>query len=401
VKTENRSSKNENRNSGKSGGPHSAIPLLRFSRSDTWFLSFALLAILLEVSCGVPAEPQPPHPVIPEAVTDLTARQRGDGGLLSFTPPARNLDGEKLENPPSMEIVRGFGPPAAELPAPGSLHVVYTLSGPLLDSYRIGERIEFQDPIPPEEIGHHAGERIFYIVRGRISKRAASQDSNVAWFVVHPAPAPIEDVRATVIEAGVQLSWEPPATVSGGAPLTALREYRIYRAEAPSGAAQGAERQPPALAGVSPSPNYLDVQIEWGKTYVYTVRSVAQYGAQEIESGESRSVQVTPKDIFPPAPPLELVGVFVPAARETPAAVELSWAISPEPDAAGYYVYRAGEGEEKAQRVTGTLLPTPSFRDTSLTPGATYRYEVTAVDRSGNESQPSKPITMKIPGAGD
>jgi chitodextrinase len=401
VKTENRETKIENRYSRSARRPVRLFPSADLPFFDFRFSIIVFAAVLLEISCGVPAEPQPRHPAIPEAVTDLTVRQRGDGGLLTFTAPARNLDGEKLANPPNMEILRGFAPPAAQSPASGSLHVVYTLPGQLLDNYRVGERIEFQDPIAPEEIARHAGERVFYIVRGRVSKRAASEDSNAASFVAHPVPAPIEDVRATVIEAGVQLSWEPPATVSGGAPLTAVGGYRIYRAEAPSGTAQGAERQPPALAGVSPSPNYLDAQIEWGKTYVYTVRSVAQYVGEAIESGESRSVQVTPKDIFPPAAPLELAGVFVPATGASPAAVELSWAISPEPDAAGYYVYRAGEGEEKAQRVTPTLLPTPAFRDTSVTPGATYRYEVTAVDRSGNESQPSKPMVMKIPGAGD
>ncbi len=377
------------------------MPSARFSLFEFRFSIFIFVAVLLEAACGVPAEPQPPHPVIPEAVTNLSARQRGDGGLLAFTPPAKDTDGEKLENLPSMEILRGFAPATAQSPPSGALHVVYTLPGPVLNNYLTGDRVEFQDPIPPEEVARHAGQRLFYVVRGRASKRVASEDSNSASFVVHPAPAPIEEVRATVIESGVELRWEPPETASGGAPLTTLGGYRIYRSEVPGPGAQAAERQPLALAGVSPSPSYLDSQIEWGKTYEYTVRGVAQYGAEAVESGASRPVEVTPKDIFPPAAPLELVGVFVPAAAASPAAVELSWAISPEADTAGYYVYRAGEGEEKAQRVTSTLLLTPAFRDISLTPGATYRYTVTAVDRSGNESQPSKPITMKIPVAGD
>ena len=360
-----------------------------------------LLTILAEISCGVPAEPQPPHPLVPEAVTDLSAHQRGDGGLLTFTPPSKNIDGDPLAATPSIEILRGFGPAAAPSPASGSLHLVFTISAPALDAYRNADHIEFQDSIKPEEIASHAGEQVFYIVRGRSSKRTASEDSNVATFIVHPAPAPIEDVRATVIEAGVQLSWDPPSTTSGGSPLTSLGGYRIYRMESPSPGAQKAQRGAPVFLALSPTAGYLDAQIEWGKTYQYIVRSVAQYGRESLESSESRPVEVTPKDIFPPAAPLDLVGVFVPAAGATPAAVELSWAISPEPDLAGYYVYRAGEGEENPQRVTPSLLLTPAFRDISLAPGATYRYQVTAVDRSGNESQPSKPVSMKIPAAGD
>jgi hypothetical protein len=259
-----------------------------------------------------------------------------------------------------------------------------------------GDRVELQDPIKPEDIARHSGERVFYLVRGRSAKKAASEDSNVASFLVRPAPAPIRQVRSTVLETEVQLSWDPPTTVSGGAPLVTLGGYRIYRAEL-----GGTMRQPPVLVGVSPSPNYLDAQIEWGKSYQYTVRSVAQYGAEAVESGESRVAEVTPKDIFPPAAPLDLVAVFVPTAGASPAAVELSWGISPEPDAAGYFVYRKGEGEEKAQRVTPTLLPTPAFRDTSIVAGAAYVYGVTAVDRAGNESQHSKPVSIRIPKAGE
>ena len=357
--------------------------------------------MLLEASCGAPAEPQPSHPVVPAAVTDLAARQRGDGGLLTFTPPAKNVEGERLASPPSMEILRGFAPAGAQTPASGSLSIVYTVSGQVLDTYLAGDRVEFQDPIKPEEIAQHSGERMFYVVRGRVSKRAASHDSNAASFLLRPAPTPVADVRATVVEAGVELRWEPPTTVSGGAPLTSLGGYRIYRAEAGSGAPGAPERRPPEIAGLSPSPNYLDEKIEWGKTYVYTVRSVAQYGAEAVESGESRAVEVTPKDIFPPAPPLDLVAVYVPSAGATPAAVELSWAISPEADAAGYNVYRAGEGQEKPQRVTPALLPTPAFRDTPVVPGAEYTYAVTAVDRAGNESQPSKSVLIRIPKAGE
>ena len=383
---------------------HASTASVASRRVSNFELRVSLLVfslVFLEASCGVPAEPQPPHPVVPVAVTDLAVRQRGDGGLLTFTPPAKSTDGDKLETPPSMEILRGFAPASAQSPPSGSLKVVYTVPGPVLDTYMSGDRVEFQDPIPPEEIARRSAQRLFYIVRGRASKRAVAEDSNAVSFVVHPAPSAIQDVRAAVIESGVQLSWQPPETVSGGAPLTTLGGFRIYRSEVLAAGTPASERQPPVLAGVSPSPTYLDSQIEWGKTYEYTVRSVAQYGADAVESGPSNSVEVSPKDIFPPAPPLELVGVFVPSAGASPAAVELSWAISPEPDAAGYYVYRTGEREEKRQRITPSLLLTPAFRDISVTPGAAYQYVVTAVDRSGNESQPGKPVVVKIPGAGN
>jgi len=67
----------------------------------------------------------------------------------------------------------------------------------------------------------------------------------------------------------------------------------------------------------------------------------------------------------------------------------LSWAINVEPDLAGYRVYRASARDQKGELLTHELLPTPSFRDSSVQRGQSYWYTVTAVDRSGNESGPS------------
>ena len=360
-----------------------------------------LCAALLHASCGAPAEPQPRHPTLPARITDLAAVERGDGALLTFTPPAKSTEGKRLAASPTIEILRGFAPAGAAAPPPGGLAVVYTLPGQVLNTYLESGRVEFRDALDPQEIVRHAGAPVFYAVRCRVTRRAASEDSNLASFVVHPAPAAIAEVRATVVEQGVQLAWQAPSTVSGGAPLTALEGFRIYRAAAPAAPAGEKRREEPALLASPPSPQYLDSQIEWGKTYVYTLRAVARAGADSVESADSPPVEVTPKDIFPPAPPVDLVAVFVPAAGAAPAAVELSWSISPEPDAAGYYVYRAGEGEAKAQRVTPGLLPTPAFRDTSVVPGARYTYSVSAVDRSGNESRPSASVSAVIPKADD
>lgn len=367
----------------------------RFSFFDVRLSPLFLLAALFQVSCAAPAEPQPRHPAIPAQIKDLAAAQLGDGARLTFTPPAKGEKGKRLAAPPTIEILRGFGPSGAQAPPAGALAVVYTLPGGVLDTYLRAGRVEFQDAIPPEEILRHAGVPVFYAVRCRVSKRMVSEDSNVASFLLHPAPATILEVHAAVVEAGVQLSWEAPSTVSGGGPLSSPGGFHIYRVE--TGAAAGAQGEPAPLLAPSPGPEYLDSQIDWGKTYTYTVRAVARYGDATVESADSPPVQVTPKDIFPPAPPVDLVGVFVPAVAAAPAAVELSWAISPETDAAGYFVYRSGENEAKAQRVTPALLPTPAFRDTSVVSGARYRYTVTAVDRSGNESLPSNPVSVVIP----
>jgi hypothetical protein len=146
---------------------------------------------------------------------------------------------------------------------------------------------------------------------------------------------------------------------------------------------------------VAPAAEWSDTQAEFGRGYRYTVRGVAQIGAESVESADSEPVIVVPRDTFAPAAPVNLVAVVVGATAEAAAHIELSWGISAEPDVAGYSVYRSdGTREEK---ITQELLLTPTFRDTSVTPGRRYTYRVTASDRAGNESARSEPVNESVP----
>lgn len=81
-------------------------------------------------------------------------------------------------------------------------------------------------------------------------------------------------------------------------------------------------------------------------------------------------------------------------ARELPNYTsEITWPVSPEPDLAGYHVYRARADEEEYVRITDELLEPlqTSYVDTNLEPGSQYRFRVTAVDENGNESEKSNP----------
>src|SRR5437667_12843036 len=85
-------------------------------------------------ACGAPGEPTPPSPPVPTAITDLSARQSGDGALLTLTLPSRTVTGERLAEPPAIEIFRGSVKPDGK-PDNKSFHLVYTLPGALLDTY--------------------------------------------------------------------------------------------------------------------------------------------------------------------------------------------------------------------------------------------------------------------------
>ncbi|MFJ8081842.1 PA14 domain-containing protein [Streptomyces sp. NPDC096205] len=72
---------------------------------------------------------------------------------------------------------------------------------------------------------------------------------------------------------------------------------------------------------------------------------------------------------------------------ETSGRAGLTWAPNREMDLAGYRVYRRDPGAAEAALVSGpALLTETSFAEVLPATGASYAYEVRAVDRAGNES---------------
>jgi fibronectin type 3 domain-containing protein len=177
----------------------------------------------------------------------------------------------------------------------------------------------------------------------------------------------------------------------------------VYRGEiepAPVAAqdlSQSKLKSPLELAGSSTTTEFRDMDFQFGKAYRYTVRSVAQFGSDSVESAGSLPAEVTPRDVFPPAVPGGLEIAVVPATPQVPAYVELSWAIGAETDLAGYNVYRNDREDTSGNRLNSELLPSPAFRDISVMPRSRYFYRVSAVDRAGNESPKSSAVTATIP----
>jgi fibronectin type 3 domain-containing protein len=86
-------------------------------------------------------------------------------------------------------------------------------------------------------------------------------------------------------------------------------------------------------------------------------------------------------DTVPPAAVLDL-DVTISGTVGAPA-VSLSWAAGSEVDLAGYNVYRSKDNQ--AATLVGVETAT-NFVDTNVVTGSAYRYEVSSVDTSGNES---------------
>src|SRR5215475_9176611 len=182
---------------------------------------YFLISIFLFASCGAPGEPAPPSPPIPAAISDLTARQSGDGALLTMTLPTRTVTNERLTEPPAVEIFRGGLKPDGK-PDNKSFRLVYTLPGALLDTYTTEKHIQFKDPIAPEETRAHPGGTLVYRVRTRAAKKKDSADSNTVLVRIFPVPERITSLDAKVTESAIEMSWPAPRRTSGGAPLAQL-----------------------------------------------------------------------------------------------------------------------------------------------------------------------------------
>lgn len=358
----------------------------------------------LPAGCGVPGDPVPPSPPIPTAVNDLAATQLGDGVLLSFTLPTKSTLGLRLTETPTLEVFRGSLKPDGT-PDIKSFRQVDTVPGSLLGAYVRQGNVVFHDAITPEETQAHPGELVVYSVRTRVSERKNSANSNFARANLYPVPARIGAVEVQVTEKSVQLKWDAPTQTSGGGALpSTIAEYHVYRGELQPGSAENAEKDLRAAAWKLPlleiaaprTPEYQDAGFDYGKTYVYVVRSVVKEEGVTRESGDSQPAMVTPKDIFPPAAPRDVVAAVLPATAG-PGVVDLSWSLNVETDLAGYRVYRSESEGTRGQSLSQELVPTPAYRDNTTHGGHKYWYTVTAVDRAGNESSPSSMVTVEIP----
>jgi len=378
------------------------------------FLLSVIAGALLLAGCAAPGQPITRRPPAPTPITDLSAQQFGDSIALSFALPKQTVQGRPLTRSPRVEIYREYIPASAPNRTSAQLspprRLIFTLPSQNVDQYRAGEHIRFSDQLSAADISTHAGDQAIYMVRTRISKHE-SANSNLAAIKIFPAPQPVSDLRAQVTQSAIELSWTAPAVPSAGTLRPNSVHYRIYRANnvnTPASApitnantvSSGVAALPFGQVADISSPTYQDADFSFGKTYAYYVVAVAQYDGGAVESQDSRIVEVTPRDTFPPSAPAGLVAAVAPATASGPAHVDLSWDISSATDVAGYNIYRseaeAGPANRWDRLNSGPLL-TPAFRDIPPVPGKHYSYRVTAVDRFGNESAPSVLIDVNVP----
>jgi hypothetical protein len=190
----------------------------------------------------------------------------------------------------------------------------------------------------------------------------------------------------------VTLVWTAPGDDANIGTATA---YQMMRSPSPITAQNWSQGTPvnglpaPQAAGTRQSVTVSG--LTQGTTYYFAIRTVDDAGNWSGLSNVLRWDWVY--DTAPPGAPRGLA-----AARES-ANLRLSWTANSEPDLAGYIVYRAVQ-PGPLSRVSGALLPSSQFLDTTIPPGtSTVWYQVSAVDESGNESARSTTYMFSMTGA--
>jgi hypothetical protein len=364
------------------------------------------IAVLL-IGCGAPGDPVAPSPPVPTTIADLSAHQMGDGVALNFSLPSKTIRGERLQQAPAIEILRG------ELKADGSpnlksFRVVETIPGELAAKYQVSDdHTQIVTPITPADNRSASGFDAAFAIRTRASRKRSSADSNAVKLHIYPVPAAIGELQSKLAESQIDLSWQAVTQTAAGDPITVI-EYHVYRGELDAKSYDPQITGPDVLhqrfavplaqLGRSNDPQYTDKQFDFGKIYVYIVRSATTAGGNELESGDSDPLILKPADTFPPSIPQGVVAAALENPETTPPSqeIDLSWSINTEQDLAGYRVYRSDIEGQKGSLVTQDLLLSPAYRDTSVASGHRYWYSVTAVDLSGNESTPAPQVAADV-----
>ena len=309
-------------------------------------------AALLLAGCGYVGEPLPPLANVPERITSLAAVQRGGKIIAQFTIPLLTTENKPIPGPARLDLRAGPAEPfdendwaahAKQIPPPANAP-----NG--IARYEI----------PAAE---WTGKDVILAVRMVAGNGKAAGWSNFVVVPMQPAPEKPAGVTATATANGVRVTWRAQGP-----------QFRVFRK--PEGAADF------ALAATVDRPEWVDAEAEFGKRTTYLVQTVVTLGEDKFaESDLSDEVTLAPADTFPPAAPTGL------RATAGPASIEVSWEASPENDLASYRVYRSVGGG--AFEKIAELPPVPSYSDKAAEQGKSYRYQVTAVDRAGNESQRS------------
>ena len=351
-------------------------------------LAFIFSALLITLSCGKRKPPLPPVERVAQRI-EISGKQFGNKVLITWTMPARNASDNNVLNINRADLYRLIETEDAPLTLSeeefaNKSTLIATI--PITDADFGKKILSYTDELK------FSGQpvRLRYAIRFVNSSGQKAAFSN--FLIVEPV-AKIADspksLTSETTEQAIILKWTAPQiNVDSSTPANILG-YNIYRfTDKPENS---------KILNQSPitETEFSDKSFEFEKAYFYFVRTVSLgKEGQPVESLESNTVSILPKDTFAPSSP---TAITIAAA---PNVLSIFFAVNLEKDIAGYRIYRSTDANlPKADwsLLTAELLQTNTFQDKSVESGKTYFYYLVAVDKAGNVSQPSEIVSETAP----
>jgi hypothetical protein len=352
----------------------------------------AMAVATFSVGCGHIGPPVPPKKFT-ERATSLSAIQRGAEIILTW--PAPELKQAQtsrfyIERAEVYRLIeqRNQEPVLDEDDYQQMAQLVGFLDRTSLEAQaKTFGSIQYRDPIDLSNPKELVTVRLRYAIR-YVNKRG-QQGAFSNTVAIEPVPTVAQaPTGLRVVKEDqdlIMLAWDAPeANIDGTRPASVFG-YNVYRR--PAG-------RPIATEPLNSEPitetTFSDRKFKYQTNYVYTVRALSKGATGLIESADSHPLSFTPVDRFAPTAPDP---VSIASANGI---ISLFWPTSPEPDVAGYNVYRAESAEATGNgwvRLNAQPVTTVTFHDERVVIGKRYFYKVTAIDHFGNESKPSRVVS--------
>ena len=248
--------------------------------------------------------------------------------------------------------------------------------------------LQHADPINLKGAGDESTLRLRYAVRyvNERGQKSSFSNSVAIELLAAVAAPPARLLVVASIQDEVKVEWAAPDSNIDGTRPASVVGYNVYRRTAK----REAFIKPLNSEPVTES-HFTDTKFQYKADYVYVVRALSQGATGLIESADSEPAALTPVDTFAPAAPEPV------SLASANGLISLFWPTSQEADVVGYNIYRAESTEsgnvEWIKLTAQPLSNVTAFRDDRVVIGKRYSYRVTAVDRFGNESAPSRVVS--------
>jgi len=227
------------------------------------------------------------------------------------------------------------------------------------------------------------GNLYFFKVRSKNGWLAESADSNMVSFIWQIPPKAPSEVRIEAGDGAVVMTWQPVTAHIDDTSVTEKIGYQVSRSLG------GAPFE--NIGEMVFDTKFIDTSVTIGRKYFYRVQALTVYDQGTVGGGFSESLAVTPADLTPPAPPVDVKAV------RTASGIKVFWNPVQDSDLKGYRVYRRLPGEDGPVMIGEVDAQYTLYEDQGAPANITRLfYSVSSIDGSNppNESVSSPEVII-------